>query len=147
MLQKLSLRRRQFLARTGAALAAFGCPIGVSAAGSKTSKCKTAAVFELGEEHFKRLVGQHFRVSGPKRPVKMELVEVQGHHHHSDHTQRPIHVRQEPFSLLFMAPGGEKLESGIHEVQHPELGEFNLFLHEVLADANVKAVHYEVVFN
>jgi hypothetical protein len=158
MLQKLSLPRRQFLAQTGAALAALGCSIGVSAAEAETkekkgeakirkSKRKTAAVFELSEEHFEYLVGQHFRVSGAKRPVKMKLVEVREHDHHTDHVRRPIHIRQEPFSLLFIAPGGEKLESGIYEVEHPELGEFNLFLHEVGADADVKAVHYEVVFN
>jgi hypothetical protein len=62
-------------------------------------------------------------------------------------SQRPIHLRQQPFSLLFIAPGREKLNSGIYEVEHPEIGDVNLFLHEVGADQDLRTVHYEAVFN
>jgi hypothetical protein len=104
-------------------------------------------VLDLNEQHFEKLVGQNFRVSCANRPVNLELVDVREHDHYLDNTHRPIHIRQEPFSLLFSAPGGEKLPAGIHRVAHSAVGEFNLFFHEVGADENMKKIHYEVVFN
>ena len=157
------LRRRQFLGQAvfASSLALFGLTTDVFGADKKGKKQRKrrrskrkkrnrnrpTKVLDLTEDHFEELVGQEFKASSLRRPVKLKLLEVREHDHHTDHTQRPIHIRQEPFSLLFIAPGGEKLESGIHELEHPELGEFNLFLHEVGADLDVKTIHYEVVFN
>jgi hypothetical protein len=154
---KTNFGRRRFLAwvTTVGGLSALGMSIRLEAAekekrtakkGNKKRKRRAVSVLDLRHRHFQELVGQEFEVSSLRRDIKLELVEVRQHEVHKQ-SRRPIYIRQQPFSLLFIAPGREKLKSCIYELEHPELGEFDLFLHEVGADRDAKTVHYEVVFN
>ena len=154
------LQRRQFLGWTG--LAATCTVLGLSTSllgGTKKKKRKkgkrakksqmmqTPSAVDLSEEHFEDLVGDEFEISNLRDHIKLKLLEVREHDHHTDAVNRPSHVRMEPFSLLFIAPNGEVVESGIYELEHPELGDVDLFLHEVGVDQDVDTVHYEVIFN
>ena len=62
---------------------------------------------------------------------------------------RPLGVRpesiREPFSLAFVAGRPLRLPQGIYKMRHPSLGEMELFLVQVAADANSST--FEAVFN
>ena len=56
----------------------------------------------------------------------------------------PAHVRQEPFSLVFVAPSGVELPQSNYELRHRELGDLSLFL--VPVGSFPEGAHYEAVF-
>jgi hypothetical protein len=62
---------------------------------------------------------------------------------------RPLGVRpesiREPFSLAFVASRPLRLPQGIYKMRHAQLGEMDIFLVQVAADANSSTL--EAVFN
>ena len=153
-----AIRRREFLVQTASATAGALGVTGLAAdvfadeiknekQTNRKRKRRARSVHKLKEGHFKDHVGDKFKVSGLRHDVILKLVAVHGHKHDSD-SNRPIHIRPQTFSLLFVAPHDEeRLTSSIHEFEHPDFGEVDLFLHEVMADDYAKTRYYEVVFN
>lgn len=94
----------------------------------------------LQELHVDRFAGQiqsDFEVmDNPEIALSLRLVEV------NDRSKPP---RQETFVLLFHGPAQYFLPQGIHKLNHPTLGEIDLFLVPVAQDA--EGFQYEAVFN
>jgi hypothetical protein len=86
---------------------------------------------------FEAAVGSAFRViDGPTGPLELLLTEVVR-----------VNVRPgkgRPFSLLFQGPTSPVLEQVIHRLSNAEMGELDIFLGPVAADAG--ATTYEAVF-
>jgi hypothetical protein len=102
--------------------------------------------------HFEDLVGHKFVVHGEpddhtQRSAVLVLKEAKPHLHLSP-GDRPPHVRQEPFLLMFAARTEQRLQSsGIFLIEHRGLGQFELFLHETRVEDDPHWKHYEAVFN
>ena len=58
---------------------------------------------------------------------------------------RTLVTGKEHFALDFMGPGGSRLASSLHEISHPELGNFQLFLTPVGQAGSVQ--RYEAIVN
>jgi|SRR6266850_3629430 len=94
---------------------------------------------------FRTQLNTPFRVHlSPITAVEVELVEVT-EKGVLDGEQRPAAARQERFSLVFRGPRGEPLQQGMYQMQHNQLGAFDLFLVPVGQDHD--GVYYEAVFN
>jgi hypothetical protein len=76
--------------------------------------------------------------------LEMELVEVT--EKGGVESQRPsAATRQERFSVVFRGPRDKLLQQGMYQMQHDQLGGFDLFLVPVGRDRD--GVYYEAVFN
>jgi hypothetical protein len=60
--------------------------------------------------------------------------------------ERPVTKNVEQFSLMFRAPDGSALPDGTHALQHPALGDFNLFIVPVGA-SNSRRPLYQACFS
>jgi hypothetical protein len=80
----------------------------------------------------------------PSIAMEVELVEVT-EKGGLDGVQRPTAARQERFSLVFRGPPKERVQQGMYQMQHDQLGAFDLFLVPVSQDQD--GVYYEAVFN
>jgi hypothetical protein len=86
-----------------------------------------------------------FRIQlSPVTAMEVELVEVT-EKGVLDGQQRLTAARQERFSLVFRGPPEERLQQGMYQMQHDQLGAFDLFLVPVGRDHY--GVYYEAVFN
>lgn len=86
-----------------------------------------------------------FRIHlSPITATAVELVEVT-EKGVLDGQQRPTAARQERFSLVFRGPPEERVQQGMYQIQHDQLGTFDLFLVPVSQDQD--GVYYEAVFN
>lgn len=138
--------RRSFLAYGGAAtvaLTGLASMVPLNYSVDLLQASAHSSLHEHGLANFQAVVGQHFRV-GPGQAATLRLVEATSHIRADD--ARPVHVRAEPFSLIFLAVSGAPLSSEIHEFHNPELGILKAFVSEVRADSNPQNIHYEVVF-
>jgi hypothetical protein len=70
-------------------------------------------------------------------PVKLIEVKKWG-------PDQPPNIRQ-PFALMFRLERALRLPQGIYKMRHPQLGEMEIFLVQVGADANSSTL--EAVFN
>ncbi len=106
-------------------------------------------VRDLAYSHFDGLIGDSFVVAGSpniatQHEATLILVDVLRHPVDDD---RPPHVRQEAFSLLFIAREGEEIPNETHWVRHPRLFRMALFLHETRRDDFPHHKSYVAVFN
>jgi hypothetical protein len=76
--------------------------------------------------------------------VAMELVEVTEGGSAGGHRPAGPDL-QGRFSIIFRGPRGKLLQQGMYQMQHNQLGAFDLFLVPVGRDHD--GVYYEVVFN
>jgi hypothetical protein len=53
---------------------------------------------------------------------------------------------REPFSVLFLAKGGEILPQAIYTLRHPKAGELSLFLVPLGPDVEKKGIRHEAIF-
>ncbi len=131
----MSLTRSEFLRSVG---------VGVGAAfvGAKTGFAggdgNCGMLEEMSKETFSANLGSKFRLLDKTSPavIDAELVEV------SDGGSSS-HLEQ--FSLLFRGPVEPRLTQQIYCVEHPVMGEFELFLVPVGADET--STSYEAVFS
>ena len=98
---------------------------------------------DLSAEDFVDLVGKRLPLLNTKGE-SIVLREVRAENPAAA-VQRPDHVRQQPFSLLFEAASDCDLGSRTHRVQHPRFGELPLFLQQTKVGPE-QAVRYEAVF-
>ena len=91
----------------------------------------------LGAADFQAVVGNDFRVSvAPSDPVELRLVQVVAV------GQSPGQRR--PFILRFRGPPRPVLAQVVHRLEHPDMGDLEIFLGPVSTDA--EATIYEAVF-
>lgn len=95
---------------------------------------------EMTEEVFTRHVKSKFRVVDLESPVELELTAVEGRPSGPNEQQG-----MERFSLIFHGPGDALLPQRTYNIEHEEMGEFQLFLVPVGQDAD--GFEYESVFN
>jgi hypothetical protein len=127
---------RRSLLRTGATATAAALvgvrPWNVTAAAAATP------VGPLRRSDYAGLAGTDFAVvdgTGPERLRLASIADVQGAVH-----QQALRGSEDAFALSFS--GDARLESGIHTLEHAQLGRFELFVSPVGADAEHA---YEVV--
>lgn len=99
---------------------------------------------KLTVESFTGLVGDTFRASGDDEATHdLRLVEA------TDHEDRFGRFMPEgsraPFSLVFLGPAEPVMPQAIRRLEHPSLGELEIFL--VPIGKNAEGVRYEAVFN
>ena len=89
-------------------------------------------------EQFAACLNQEFEIvfADGTLPVKLSEARPYG--------VRPESIR-EPFALTFVADRTLRLPQGIYKVRNPQLGEMEIFLVQVAADANNST--FEAVFN
>jgi hypothetical protein len=90
---------------------------------------------KLNASTFREHLNTHFKVAGADS-VELELLEVQEH---------PSGPGLECYSLLFQGPISLRIPQGTHRLQHPALGELEIFLTAVAG--NQSGFTYESVFN
>jgi hypothetical protein len=90
---------------------------------------------ELNASIFREHLHTRFKVAGADS-VELELVEVQEHQ---------VGPKLECYSLLFQGPNSLRIPQGTHKLQHPALGEMEIFLTAVAG--NQGGFTYESVFN
>jgi hypothetical protein len=118
----------------GAALAR-GAGIGAVAATSSGLGKPGRGPAYLERETYVPLVGSDFRVHRPGAgALRVKLIEA-----------RRLPSVGEAFSLHFRGHPGARVESGMHRLTHPSLGEFDLFLGPV--GRGVKGLELEAVIN
>lgn len=92
----------------------------------------------LNKAAFTENLNTKFRILDKASPavIEAELVEVEA---------RPSSETHEQFSILFRGPAGPCLPQETYEVEHREMGNFDLFLVPIAADQN--GTSYEAVFS
>ena len=93
----------------------------------------------LTEEEFSKHVNTNFRIAG-EEPIELELAEVKGYLSKA-HEQTGM----ERFSAFFSGPRQPYLPQSVYQLEHEEMGAFELFLVPVGSDEN--GFRYEAVFN
>jgi hypothetical protein len=87
---------------------------------------------------FAACLGQDFEIVFTDGALPVKLSEA-----------RPLGVRpesiREPFALTFAASRPLRLPQGTYKMRHPQLGEMEIFLVQIAADANSSS--FEAVFN
>jgi hypothetical protein len=89
-------------------------------------------------EEFTACLDQDFEIvfSDGTLPLKLSEARPLG--------ARPESIR-EPFALTFVARRSLRLPQGTYKMRHPTLGEMEIFLVQIAADANSSS--FEAVFN
>ena len=95
----------------------------------------------LDESTFKSRLQETFVVEAGDAELEMQLTEVSAF---SEKSQMPD--RRRPFSVVFLATGGEVLRQGIYKVRNPSLGEIEIFLVPLGPDVEKKGIRHEAVF-
>lgn len=141
MSNPLQVQRRSFLAASGGAAAAVA-GLGTSALDAATGG---SALDRAEHTQFEGLVGQRFVVRDNKnRTNELVLKEVVVHDTPAD--DRPSHVRQQGFSLIFAGREGSEIDNATQLVAHRDLGQLPLLLQQTHSE-NPCVLEYEAVFN
>jgi hypothetical protein len=94
----------------------------------------------LTEHEFSQHLNSQFQLKLTDRELELELVEVKGY---------PAGPNEqggmERFSIFFNGPREIKLPQSVYHLTHERMGEFDIFLVPVSADAS--GYRYEAVFN
>jgi hypothetical protein len=117
-------------ARVAEALMSDGRPAGRRLSGDLDVQDATASIFLPHVHTAFRLTS----ASGDR--VRVTLAEV---------AERPVTRNVEQFSLIFHAPRGRALGDGIHSLEHPSLGAFDLFVSRV--GAGTRRTVYQACFS
>jgi hypothetical protein len=93
----------------------------------------------LTVDDFAATVGTRYATdAGPAGPTELELVSADAV------GDAGPGVPRAPFSLVFLGPPDHPLGQGTHALQHPALGELEIFLVPIAPDADGR--RYEAVF-
>jgi hypothetical protein len=95
---------------------------------------------ELTEAEFSKHVNTKFSVTHEGEAIELQLEQVKGY------LPNPgDHKGMERFSLFFRGPAKPMLTQSIFSLTHDAMGDFELFLVPIQADA--ESSRYEAVFN
>ena len=136
----MGMTRGEFL--RSAAVGAGAALTGLSGLGSTEASAggdRSSSVGKrLNKDEFASHIGSTFRILDRNSPTQLEakLTEVD---------DRKSSSTLEQFSILFQGPTEPILPQKIYDVQHPTMGEFELFLVPIGADES--GVTYESVFS
>lgn len=96
---------------------------------------------KLTHEQFANHQGERFRLKrGEATDVEVTLAQVEALRESSKGGDR------EPFSLTFLGPAEPALPQQIYPMEHPSLGELEIFLVPIGPDAENQGMRYEAVF-
>jgi hypothetical protein len=99
---------------------------------------------QLSSANFEPLLHQTFQLraqpSADQPALSLELIEVLAYGQRG----APTPAARAPFSLTFLEPGPAYLPQQIYTLAHPALGQLELFLVPIGADA--RGVRYQAVF-
>jgi hypothetical protein len=90
-------------------------------------------------EDFTAYLNQNFEIVFPDGTLPAKLIEAK-----QWGPDQPANVRQ-PFTLTFRVERGLRFPQGTYKLRHPELGEMEIFLVQIAADASSSTL--EAVFN
>jgi hypothetical protein len=127
-----SLPRRKFFGQVTALGAATACGSALAVL-AKPNSLRASAL--------KQHVGESFYLAGEESSVRVKLARVDSAPHDPG---RPLHVRQDPFSLILHAPLGTEFKDQMCKIRHPELGTIEAFVSSV--DQPKRNVKLQVVF-
>lgn len=94
---------------------------------------------KIRREEFAACLGQDFEIVFPDGTLPVKLIEAK-----QWGPDQPANARQ-PFTLTFRVDRNLRLPQGIYKIRHANLGEMEIFLVQVAADANSSTL--EAVFN
>jgi len=95
---------------------------------------------ELTEKEFSQHLNSKFQFDLNGQKLELELVEVKGYL-----PQESEQHGMERFSAFFTGPPGSFLPQGLYQLQHEQMGTFDIFL--VPTSNDQKSYRYEAVFN
>lgn len=113
----MALPRREFLGRMSAASAAVACGGAAFAADGR-----------LSAPALQRYVGESFKLAAEEGSLRIKLASADAA---PQDAQRPSHVRQDPFTLIFEAPEKTQFKDQICRLQHAEFGTIDAFVSAV----------------
>ncbi len=102
----------------------------------------------LTEEMFSRYLNSEFRIyTSPLTAIYLQLVDVKRWEPSDKTEQEPLTKlpERDSFSVVFRGPRSAALESKTYRVEHPQMGEFDLFISPV--NDRKKQRLYQAVFN
>jgi hypothetical protein len=94
----------------------------------------------LTEEEFSQHVKTAFQVKFNDGQLELELDEVRGYRNKAVEREG-----MERFSVYFQGPSETHLPQQVYQMQHDQMGEFEIFL--VPVSQNERGFRYEAVFN
>ena len=95
---------------------------------------------ELTENEFSKHLNSKFQFDLNGQKLELELVEVKGYF-----PQESEQHGMERFSAFFAGPLNFVLPQGVYQLQHEQMGTFDIFLVPISGDQ--KSYRYEAVFN
>jgi len=90
---------------------------------------------QVTPEHFESLIGERLPLFDSNHAFEVKSVE----------RLRSPSPRGSPFSVTLLAPPGARGGQGIYVVEHPDLGQIELFL--VPIESSADRLRFEAVFN
>jgi uncharacterized protein DUF6916 len=94
---------------------------------------------KVRREEFAACLDQDFEIVFPDGTLPVKLLEAK-----QWGPDQPANIRQ-PFSLTFRADRNLRFPQGTYKIRHAQLGEMEIFLVQIAADANSSTL--EAVFN
>jgi hypothetical protein len=82
----------------------------------------------FNQQTFEPLINSTFTIDGDANQVSMRLVEIIGK---DEKKGRANQFATDEFLLIFEVDGKDSLGDKIHQISHPELGEFSMFISTV----------------
>ena len=101
---------------------------------------------ELVSDTFAGHVGEKFEVTPQAGQPFETVLSSCDETRYGDHAGWREDIGRVPFSLIFVAPGGELVPQGIFSLRHADLGDFELFLVPLGPNAD-GGMTYEAVIN
>ncbi|MFY9607463.1 MAG: twin-arginine translocation signal domain-containing protein [Blastocatellia bacterium] len=106
---------------------------------------ESQADYRLTEETFSQYINTKFRIQiSPLNAVNLKLIKVRRRQPPS-HVKTAETVKLDCYSVVFRGPRGLVLESKTYQVEHDQIGAFELFIAPVNDHKNER--RYEAVFN
>lgn len=91
---------------------------------------------DLSHENLSGQLNTTFNVKQENGDLPLQLAEV---------SARKLNGRNEQFSIIFRGPADRALSQGMWRLEHPALGEFDLFIVPIRHDGD--GLQYEAIFN
>ncbi len=127
-----AMGRREFVTRVAATAATSAFAVSALKQAAASEEVTTALeVKTASAETFRPCIGQTFEVGGKK--LVLDKVHIVSDRHQA---KRPRGIRQESFSLIFSAPLGTRLNTGIWTFSNADLGRFTVYFNEVRLPTN-----------
>ena len=95
---------------------------------------------DLTIDDFRGRLDEVFQLQAEPSAIELRLMEAE-----PTGSPRPDAGRTQPFSLVFTGPQQPLLPQAVYRLEHPEMGELDIFLVPIGSDPD--GTRYEAVFN